>query len=603
MYSFCIKNIFKIFILLSGLALGASAIGAPPPHWKESGVFAYNANRVSVQKVLQDFAKNFNATVIGASSLQGVINGRLHGATPEDFLNRLGVSYQFTWFFYSNILYIAPIHDRATERIFLGDMSAEDVRLALEGIGLFEEKFGWGELKEDKTVIVSGPRVYLDLVKSAVTAEEGSGPTTGDETMIFRLRYAFLEDRIINFRDTSLTVPGLLSVLRNLLRDNSGSSPLIDSIGKRRDAGGDKAVAESNVSTPPPPKKLNYSSPLTQSGVFSSDKKGNKDSVVIEGDVRTNSIIIRGDTSKREYYRRLISQLDQPQQMVEIEALIIDIQKSKLKELGIDWAATFGGGSGRTTVSNSGLSGLPVRDASTLTINNLSRFLSQIRALEGEGTASIIGKPAVMTMENIGAVIDFSRTVYLRLVGERVAEAVPVTVGTLLKVTPKVVTDGGAAQIQLFIDIEDGSLLNDQFNNGSPVVERSLVATQMIVDDQQSLVIGGYNVQSSKASDSGVPGLSRVPVVRGFFRSESAVDASRERIFVITPRLINNRKAQTKAKFFTDRAGVSKVDAMRGDGRQMYDTGVDVSPVQNKRQPKKEIFDEVMKFDTLDAGR
>lgn len=602
MSSFSIRNIFLLIITLSGLLVESSALAAPPPHWKESGVFAYNANRVSVQKVLQDFAKNFNATVIGASSLQGVINGRLHGATPEDFLNRLGVSYQFTWFFYGNILYIAPIHDRATERIYLDDKSAEDVRVALEGIGLFEEKFGWGELKEDSTVIVSGPRAYLDLVKSAITAEEGSGPISGDETMIFKLRYAFLEDRVINFRDTSLTVPGLLSVLRNLLRDNSGSSTLVDSIGKRRDATGEAPVAEHSSSVPSP-KKPSSLNPISQSGSSVSDKKGNKDLVIIEGDVRTNSIIIRGDTSRREYYRRLISQLDQPQQMVEIEALIIDIQKSKLKELGIDWAATFGGGSGRSTVSNTGLSALPVRDASTLTISNLPRFLSQIRALEGEGSASIIGKPAVMTMENIGAVIDFSRTVYLRLVGERVAEAVPVTVGTLLKVTPKIVTDGAAAQVQLFIDIEDGSLLNDQFNNGSPVVERSLVATQMIVDDQQSLVIGGYNVQSSKSGGNGVPGLSKVPVMSGFFRSDSAVDSSRERIFVITPRLINNRKAQTKAKFFTDRAAGQKVDTASGDNRQLYDTGVDSPPAQNKRPPKKVIFDEVMKFDTLDAGR
>jgi type III secretion protein C len=272
---------------------------------------------------------------------------------------------------------------------------------------------------------------------------------------------------------------------------------------------------------------------------------------VIEGDVRTNAIIIRGDTSRREYYRSLIAQLDMPQQMVEIEALIIDIKKSKIKELGIDWALTFGGGSGKTTVSTNNIAGLPARDSSTLTINNLSRFLSQIRALEGEGSASIVGKPAVMTMENIGAVIDLSRTVYIKLVGERAVDAVPVTVGTLMKVTPKVIREGPISQVQLFIDIEDGSMAEMQ-SNITPVVERSVVATQMVVDDQQSLVIGGYNLQSNSNGTNATPGISKVPLLGGLFRSESNVSEGRERIFIITPRLVDNRKSQIRAKYVSE---------------------------------------------------
>ena len=158
---------------------------------------------------------------------------------------------------------------------------------------------------------------------------------------------------------------------------------------------------------------------------------------------------------------------------------------------------------------------------------------------------------SIMTMENIGAVIDLSRTAYIRLVGERVAEAVPITVGTLLKVTPKVIRDGGVPQIQLFIDIEDGSLGETKLNE-TPVVERSVVATQMVVDDQQSMVVGGYNVQSNSSGRNGVPGVSKVPVFGGLFRSESDVSQARERIFIITPRLIDARKAQVRAKYVAE---------------------------------------------------
>ncbi len=537
-----------LLFLLSCFAHHDNSEAAPPPQWKESGIFAYNANGVPVQKVLGDFAQNFGATLTMSATPRGTVNGRIHGATPEEFLDRLALTYQFSWFFYNNQLYIAPISDRITERIRIGDMTASDVKQALLGVGLFEPKFGWGELQDDSAVLVAGPRDYVKLVKDAVTAEVGGG--ANDETMIFRLRHAFLEDRQINFRDKSVKVPGMLTILRNLMRDSRPGSNLSD-------GGGTSSASSKSMQSQNEPqltgdyvkKNVPRDTSAERKPVATPGKESQPP--VIEGDVRTNTIIIRGDTSKREYYRSLISQLDMPQQMVEIEALIIDIQKSKIKELGIDWALTFGGGSGKTTVSTNNIAGLPARDASTLTINNLSRFLSQIRALEGEGSASIVGKPAVMTMENIGAVIDLSRTVYIKLVGERVADAVPVTVGTLMKVTPKVIRDGTTPQVQLFIDIEDGSMSETQ-SNTTPVVERSVVATQMVVDDQQSLVIGGYNLQSSTHGRNGVPGVAKVPLFGGLFQSESNVSSGRERIFIITPRLVDNRRAQTRAKYVSE---------------------------------------------------
>jgi type III secretion protein C len=536
-----------LWLVLCGVLHHQTAEAAPPPQWKESGVFAYNANGVPLQKVLADFAQNFGATLNMSAPPRGVVNGRIQGATPEEFLDRLALTYQFNWFFYNNQLHIAPISDRVTERIRVGDMTTSDVKQALLGVGLFEPKFGWGELQDDSAVLVAGPREYVRLVKSAVTAETSG---VNDETMIFRLRHAFLEDREINFRDKSVKVPGMLTILRNLMGDSRPSSNISD-------GGGTSSPSSKSMQNQQPqsltPEYAKKNVPRDTSAERKPDTNSGKETQkpVIEGDVRTNTIIIRGDTSKREYYRSLIAQLDMPQQMVEIEALIIDIQKSKIKELGIDWALTFGGGSGKTTVSTNNIAGLPVRDTSTLTINNLTRFLTQIRALEGQGSASIVGKPAVMTMENIGAVIDLSRTVYIKLVGERAVDAVPVTVGTLMKVTPKVIREGATSQVQLFIDIEDGSM-TDVKSNETPVVERSVVATQMVVDDQQSLVIGGYNLQSSSNGRNGVPGVSKVPLVGGLFRSESNVSEGRERIFIITPRLVDNRKSQIRAKYVSE---------------------------------------------------
>jgi type III secretion protein C len=360
----------------------------------------------------------------------------------------------------------------------------------------------------------------------------------------------------------------MLSVLRSLMKDSRvGATVLSD--------GGGTSSAAPRVREEMPMMTDNKKSSVQDAlnrkpsgaGGGGSPKENQ---VVIEGDVRTNAIIVRADASKREYIRNLVTQLDQPQQMVEIEALIIDIQKTKLKELGIDWATTFGGGKGTTSISTDNITPLPSKgDASTLTINNLGRFLTQIRAMEGEGSASIVGKPAVMTMENIGAVIDLSRTAYIKLVGERAVDALPVTVGTLMKVTPKVIRDPGTQpQIQLFIDIEDGSMSDASASGGTPVVERSVVATQMVVEDQQSLIIGGYNLQSTSKGSRGVPVISRVPLIGALFRTDTDTSNGRERIFVITPRVVENRKAQTRAKYVAESVAAPQV---RRDGSLVMD--------------------------------
>ncbi len=551
--------------LLCGLVASPTQ-AAPPAQWKDSGVFAYNATNAPVQKVLSDFAQNFGASLVVQGAPRGVVNGRIQGANPEEFLDRLGMTHQFNWFFYNNRLHISSTVDRVTERIKVGEMSTGDIKQALVGVGLFENKFGWGELQEDGTVVVAGPREYVKLVREVV-AQQTHGQA--DETMIIRLRHSFLEDRQINFRDKSIKVPGMLSVLRSLMKDSRvGATVLSD--------GGGTSSASPRVREEMPmmtdTKKNSVQDALNRkpSGAGGGGApKEQQNQIVIEGDVRTNAVIVRADASKREYIRNLVTQLDQPQQMVEIEALIIDIQKTKLKELGIDWATTFGGGNGTTTVETDNITPLPSKgDASTLTINNLGRFLTQIRAMEGQGSASIVGKPVVMTMENIGAVIDLSRTAYIKLVGERAVDALPVTVGTLMKVTPKVIRDPGSQpQIQLFIDIEDGSM-SEATATTTPVVERSVVATQMVVEDQQSLIIGGYNLQSSSKGSKGVPVISRVPLLGALFRSDTDTTNGRERIFVITPRVVENRKAQMRAKYVAESVAAPQV---RRDGALMLD--------------------------------
>jgi type III secretion protein C len=159
--------------------------------------------------------------------------------------------------------------------------------------------------------------------------------------------------------------------------------------------------------------------------------------------------------------------------------------------------------------------------------------------MEREGQAHVIAKPSVLTLENLVAVLDLSQTVYIRATGERVASIEPVTAGMLLRVTPRVVKDKQSTQVHLTVDIEDGKVLPAQAgSDGTPEVQRSTISTQAVLLDRQSLIIGGYDTTSSANSDNAVPGVSRIPLIGALFSGKSNLQQSRQRLFILTPRLV-----------------------------------------------------------------
>jgi type III secretion protein C len=523
----------RVWILWTcALACGA-AWAAVPATWKDAGPFAWHGGAAPVNRVLSEFARSHGATLVSQLPHSATVSGRVQAASPEVFLDRLALDHQFNWFFFNQRLYVSPKSDHRTERISVRDMGTAEVKQALVGIGLFESKFGWGELQDDNTVLVSGPTEYVRQVRQVLGAD--SDGDAGD-AMVFRIQHAFLDDREISVRGTSVRIPGLVSILRNLVRDGRQAATqrttppagiTLGSRGLRDESFGSGVRDVSSASASP-----------------SSNKR--ETPPTIEADLRTNVLIVRDAPHRRGFYRQLLSQLDVPQQMVEIEALIIDVERVKLVELGIDWAATFGGGTGRTNVTVNNLTAAVAGSPGTLLIDNLARFLAQVRALESDGYAAIAAKPVVMTMANLSAVIDLSRTVYIRLVGERAVDAVPVTAGTLLKVTPQIQTDAGATQVALRIDIEDG-VITDNTAGGTPSVERSNVTTQLAVADRQSLIVASFNRQSDERGRSAVPGLGRLPLLGGLFRSNRDDLRARERLFVITPRVVDPLAAYARA--------------------------------------------------------
>jgi len=440
-------------------------------------------------------------------------------------------------------------------------------------------------------VLINGPREYVRLAEAVLNPDNVADLTQrvqetsrepgaaarkklaykGKQVMIFRLKYASAVDRVITVRGQKETAAGIKTIMTEILgqadalpqRDAADEFDVGSDKRSRRPKsgpGGEDAPGNSSLARPREPGDI-VSERKTRTKKEAAPAQ--QDAPRIDADPALNAIIIYDVEAKRDMYRALIEQLDVEPQQIEIEAMIVDIDRSKLLEHGAEWGFASGktqgviNGNQGNSLGNGqsfgqGASPLGMNQTvggSTILLSNPNFYL-RLKEMEGNGDANILAKPTVLTLDNVAAVLDLSQTRYVPLVGERVSDLANITAGTMLRVVPRVLKENGEIRVRLDIDIEDGALGNAQTSGNTT---RSTISTQAIVNEQQTLMIGGYHVESTTVTQQKVPLLGDLPLVGGLFRSSSDNNKGRERLFLITPRLIGTAGVPVAKRSTTNR--------------------------------------------------
>lgn len=501
------------------LFLSATALAGVPEDWKHSA-YAYEAIQAPLATVLKDFANAYGVS-LSMNGVSGVVDAKLRSANAEEFLDRLALEHQLQWFVYNGKLYISPRSAQVSQRLEVSADAAPDLKQALTDIGLLDNRFGWGELPDEGVVLISGPARYIELVRDF--SREKVKPAEKQQVMMFPLRYAAVADRQINYREQSMTIPGVASILEGMLESQRSVPP-------------SPQDPRANVEAMQGMADMARGKILSLAGERASDRAEVKTKAAglrrVAADIRNNAVLIYDNPDKRASYQQLVDQLDLPSNLVEIDAIILDIDRNQLVNLESRWLARGGDVSFGSSLLNSG--------TSTLFISDFERFFAEIQALEGRGMASVIARPSVLTLENQPAVIDFSRTQYITATGERVASIQPVTAGTSLQVLPRSIPGGPQNRFQLIVDIEDGQL--EQIpGQQTPTVKRGTISTQAMIGENRSLVIGGFHVDERGEQSDKIPVLGHLPWVGPLFSSTRREVSRRERLFILTPRLIGDQ--------------------------------------------------------------
>jgi type III secretion protein C len=538
------KALMWLPLMLIGIT--APSWAAVPEAWKHTA-YAYDARDTDLATALGDFAKEFGIG-LDMTPIQGTLDGRIRASNPQEFLNRLGQEHHFQWFVYNETLYVSPTTAQTSARLEVSPEAVDDLQTALTDVGLLDPRFGWGALPDEGVVLVRGPAKYVEFVRSYSKKVDAPEKAEKQDVVVFPLKYANAADRTIRYRDQQLTVAGVASILQELLEsrsrgesingvnmiqgangtasglNNGGNGALGLSYGGLNN-GMDTGALEQGLD-----RVLGTSGKRSRSGETSTKAK-----IRVSADVRNNAVLIYDLPKRKAMYQKLIKQLDIPRNLIEIDAVILDIDRNELAELSSRWNFNSGSVSGGANLFQQGTS-------STLFIQDAGKFSADLHALEGNGSASVIGNPSILTLENQPAVIDFSRTEYLTATGERVVDIQPITAGTSLQVIPRSLDQNGKSQVQLIVDIEDGQIDLSQINEDQPSVRRGNVSTQAVIAEHGSLVIGGFHGLETNDKINKIPLLGDIPYIgKLLFQSRSRELNQRERLFILTPRLIGDQ--------------------------------------------------------------
>ncbi|VTU27159.1 Outer membrane protein SpiA [Variovorax sp. PBS-H4] len=540
------KLVSRCVIAAALLGAMASSFAAATPQpmasipWPDSPFTLINSGQ-KAEKMLTSFTQAFGLRLQLDDPLPeeaAPVLGRMTAANPTEFLNQLAATYGLMWYHYSGTLHVARAASRQARVLSNKGLSAQTLRRVMAEMGLLEAKFGWSEIEENGFIMVSGPKSYVERIEAAINALPEQRPE--QQIQVYRLRYAAVDDRVISYRDKQISTPGVATVLRNLIAGGAtvGASTEIVELAAPLRTEAKAASDTAGESTRPEPRR---------SAAFAGTG-GTRTGPVIQADPRLNAIIVKDKPQNAPIYQALINFLDVPSSLIEIEAMIVDVNSENISELGIDWSAGIGKLAASSERGLITLAGGSVPSGTTAITNTANFILASIRAMESKGTARVVSRPSILTQDNMGALIDLADTFYIQTTGERVAQVTPVTVGVTLRVTPRVIGSADKHTVQLVVDIEDGGIQDLKIGN-LPTVRRSNISTQALVGEAQSLVIGGLNTEFKSQNRDAVPVLGNVPVLGALFGHSTATNRKQERLFLITPRVIvaeDSRPAATR---------------------------------------------------------
>jgi general secretion pathway protein D len=432
------------------------------------------------------------------------------------------------------------VADLATElEAVLGDMGGEgDSPLA----GLFRIM----PMERLNSIMVITPQErYLDEVQKWIDRLDRSSPEAGARLYVYRVK--------------NLDADVLAGYLANVFGGEGGGS----SASQRQSRGGlapglEQATA-SSVS-----QFQNETGPQARASTGGAQRSGGGGTVTLgeDGGIRitavleTNSLLIQASPSEYDSILNAIERLDEQPLQVLIEAQVLQVVLNDALEFGVSWF-----------LQNSGMPSLPDGFVGSNDLNfaqfgdGFGGFQSAVTPAGGIGSNYVgavidlldsvsdtrtISAPSLMVRNNAQATINVGSQIPVQSqsfiggtdTGSRLGTTQYINTGTVLDVTPRV-NPGGLVYLTVSQEVSSPGDPPTSDNPNVAINTRN-VTTEVAVQSGQTIVLGGLIAETNGISSSGLPGLSRIPLIGGLFGRRGRTQSREETLVLITPTVIQN---------------------------------------------------------------
>jgi type III secretion protein C len=546
-----------------------------------------------IRDILQNILSRQGMVVVLSDQVKGKFSRAGKFKTRELFDSIIRDFALLPYFDGSGVVYIYSGQEVISRTFALNPASVSRVITNMAQMRITDSRNTFRVNNADGILFVSGAPRYIAEVEELVRATQFVSNTSPPVIRYFPLKYAWANDETISFNNREIVVAGVATTLRRLIYAGVAGGMRQGGTGDAAERGGGAMapVAEPKLRSDPnrpnvdrktlpgmPPAE-DISSGAAKPVAYEQSRTGGLyDSASIEADRRTNGIIIRDAAERMQFYEELLKSLDVEPVQVEIQAMIVDVDLNKLKSLGVNWAVKWrreGFGFNTNAVPNLRPDGTPNYNSSTLAslpfasglnfagiLGGADNFLYSINALAQDDAASIVSRPQVTTLSNVEAVIDELQTAYVSVAGSYATDLYRVTTGTALKVVAHPIFDNNTKKIRLFLSIEDGRFPDkfpDQPALGRtiPFVEKATINTQAILFEGESLLIGGLVREKSSSDVVKVPLLGDIPFVGNLFKNTKTSRERKERLFLISPRIVAANRTPVADASFLEKPAVA----------------------------------------------
>ena len=333
------------------------------------------------------------------------------------------------------------------------------------------------------------------------------------------------------------------------------------------------AVLQPTITLQTTPQPTSAQTPAGAAGARTGEGLGIVRNIQVVADKDNNTLLVVATAQEYRIIEAALKKLDVPPRQVTMEVTIASVTLKDELDFGVEWLFKGGAPSGRGSGGNLTRSN-PINPAVPLAtqvattaaaaavnpalglvqgfyyIINNANFPGGVQAalhlLDTYGDTKVIANPHLAALDNQKATIKAGDKIPIcqqsnlggTLNGVVTTTSQYIDTGVLMQVTPHI-NQGGLVTLDLQVEVSDPGTLSPNCEQAPPINTRS-IQTILNVQSGQTMVMGGLIGESKQNSSTGLPLLSRIPIIGGLFGNQILTNNRTELVMFVTPRVVES---------------------------------------------------------------